>query len=110
MYFKCKKGKPLGALVLISTYLMEYSENMESSGGSQRTSTELLVTFSIVRFWGGCGTETCKKKVVPDANKYGATRGKFTNILLGHGATRGLISGGRGEGCYFTKLLCSLDI
>jgi len=33
---------------------------MESSGGSQRTSTELLVTFSIVRFLGGCGTGTQK--------------------------------------------------
>jgi hypothetical protein len=39
---------------------MEYSENTESSGGSQRTRTELLVTFSIVRFLGGCGTETKK--------------------------------------------------
>lgn len=52
---------PLCALVVISTYLMEYSENMESIGGSQCTSTELLVTFSIVRFRGGCGTETCRE-------------------------------------------------
>jgi hypothetical protein len=49
-------------LVLISTNLMEYSENMESSGGSQRTSTELLVIFSMVRFLGGCGTETQKNR------------------------------------------------
>jgi hypothetical protein len=47
-------------LMFISTYLMEYSEYVESSGGSQRTSTELLVTFSMVRFLGECGTETQK--------------------------------------------------
>jgi len=47
----------------MKTYLMEYSEYMESNGGSQCTRTELLVTFSIVRFLGGCGTETKKKKI-----------------------------------------------
>jgi hypothetical protein len=45
----------------MKTYLMEYSEYMESNGGSQCTRTELLVTFSIVRFLGGCGTETNKQ-------------------------------------------------
>lgn len=43
----------LERLMLINTYLIEYSEYIESSGGSQRTSTELLVTFSMVRFLGG---------------------------------------------------------
>jgi hypothetical protein len=55
----------------METYLMEYSENMESSGGSQWTRTELLVTFSIVRFLGGCGTETKEKYVVLRADGCG---------------------------------------
>lgn len=42
---------------------MEYSEYRESNGGSQCTRTELLVTFSIVRFLGGRGTETKTKKI-----------------------------------------------
>jgi hypothetical protein len=46
----------------MTTYLMEYSEYMESNGGSQCTRTELLVTFSIVRFLGGCGTEKTNKQ------------------------------------------------
>jgi hypothetical protein len=45
---------------LISTKisnLIEYSENIESRGFSHLTVTELLVTFSIVRFLGGRGSE-----------------------------------------------------
>jgi hypothetical protein len=63
----------------MKTYLMEYSEYMESNGGSQCTRTELLVTFSIVRFLGECGTATNGKNVVLHATDCGSNH--RTSIL-----------------------------
>lgn len=45
---------------MASTHLIEYSENRELSGSFHLTTTELLVTFSIVKLVGGLGTEIKK--------------------------------------------------
>lgn len=54
-------SRTLGSLTHLGSssvrYLMEYSVNIESVGASQCTTTVLLVTFSMLRFFGGCGTE-----------------------------------------------------
>jgi hypothetical protein len=65
----------------MKTYLMEYSEYRESNGGSQCTRTELLVTFSIVRFLGGRGTETKQKKMYVVLHAVGCVPKHTTSIL-----------------------------